>query len=183
MTDAVALSYTLQIEGSGISITRELDESALGRVLYALLSGSVAGGEASAAPAVSAATAQPRDVSRLSLREYLNEVGASRYAEKIAAIGLYLERHEEQLSFTKDDVKSRFRTAGEPAPANFHRDFNNAIGAGWIAEDAKASGQYYVTHTGETAISAAFSGANSPIYVRGAKRRRASGKNRTGGDV
>ena len=166
--------YNVTIEGEGLALTRQIDSATLARVLYSLLSGD----EASvpfprpadvAAPVMRATEAQP---SRLSLREYLNKVGAQSYSEKITSIACYLESHETAASFSKDDIKARFRTAGEAPPANFHRDFSNAVGAGWVAEDVTSPGQFYVTHTGQAAVAGGFSTTGRSAPVRTTRRKR-----------
>src|SRR5438445_805629 len=75
----------------------------------------------------------------LSLREFLQQadVSAGIHA-KILAVGRYLRDFEGQADFTRDDIRTRFRTAGEGQPANFPRDFQKAVRAGWIAEDPKS---------------------------------------------
>lgn len=165
--------YSVTIEGEGLTLSRQIDAPTLGRVLYSLLSGT----DASLVPSkpsmdnLQEGKSSQVQVVRLSLREYLNEVGANSYPEKIASIGYYLEAHEGAASFSKDDIKSRFRTAGEAAPANFHRDFSSAVSSGWIAEDVANGGRFYVTHTGQAAVAAGFAGGR-PTPVRATRRRR-----------
>jgi hypothetical protein len=94
---------------------------------------------------------------KTSLREFLDESRASRNPDKITAIAQYIFVHEGADLFTRNDIKGRFRTAGEAAPANFTRDFTWAVKNGWVAEDAKSSGSFYVTKKGGAAIKNKFS--------------------------
>lgn len=116
---------------------------------------------------------QPERMQRLSIREFLEEAGGSSFHEKIAAIGRYMRDHEAQQDFSRDDVKVRFRSAGEAMPGNFPRDFQKALQAGWIAEDPQNRGRFYVTRRGDDAIDQNFDGVSSP-KVRIKRRRRPS---------
>ena len=73
------------------------------------------------------------------------------------AIAEYLYIHEEVELFTRDDIRGRFRTAGEAVPGNFPRDFAWAVKNGWVAEDVKSAGSFYVTQKGRLAIQSKFS--------------------------
>ena len=167
-------TYSVQIDGAGLSFSREIDAPTLGRVMHAMLGGGQApptslDGEDSIEVA-STPRARP-----LSLREFLLDVGAKRYSDKIVAIGHYLEEHEGKSGFSRDDIKSRFRTAGEAPPGNFPRDFSVTLAHGWIAEDAGNPGQLYVTTSGREAIEQGFSNVSRPPRRRATKRRRATG--------
>jgi hypothetical protein len=104
----------------------------------------------------------------------LDETQARRNPDKITAIGEYLSEHEGQGEFTRDDIKSRFKLAGEAAPANFGRDFAWAVSNGWIAEDHKNPGSFYVTKKGRDSIDARFA-----AEVTKGTRQKPSGRRRT----
>jgi hypothetical protein len=74
--------------------------------------------------------------------------------------------------FTKDDIRGRFRLSGEAAPANFPRDFIWAVKNGWIAEDPKSPGSFYVTQKGRNAIENNFSSEVKKGTPQPAARRR-----------
>jgi hypothetical protein len=165
-------SYTVQIEGQGLSFTRKIDAPTLGRVMNAMLGGI----ETPLSNPMASGVREEESVGierKLSLREFLQEAGAKRYPDKIVAIGHYLEEIEANPGFTKDDIKARFRTAGEPPPGNFPRDFSAAVGLGWIAEDPTNPGQLYVTRSGREAIEQGFSNAPPATRRRNVRRRRA----------
>ena len=109
----------------------------------------------------------------MSLREHLTATEAKRNPDKILAIADYLERIEGLHGFSKDDIKARFRTAGESPPGNFPRDFSWTVSNGWIAEDAQTKGQFYVTRTGQSAVEAGFSDdVTKTSKLRSSRRRR-----------
>jgi hypothetical protein len=116
---------------------------------------------------------QLQRMQRLSIREFIEEVGGRSFHAKVAAIGQYMRDHEGQQDFTREDVKVRFRSAGEIMPGNFPRDFQKALQAGWIAEDPQSRGRYYVTRRGDEAIDQKFEGASSAT-PRQRRRRRSS---------
>src|SRR5690606_11560684 len=105
--------------------------------------------------------------------EFLEETGGSSFHEKIAAIARYMRDHEGQQDFSREDIKVRFRSAGEVMPGNFPRDFQKALQAGWVAEDPQNRGRFYVTRRGDDAIDQKFERVSSP-KVRLRRRRRAS---------
>lgn len=169
--------YNLILKGEGISVSREVGES-VARAIMELVLG---GGEPSQPPTQTQHRAPPMQANaqmgRLSLREFLDQAEPTRNPDKIVAIGEYIMLHDKQPDFTRDDVKMRFRSAGEPVPANFPRDFNWAISNGWIAEDAHNVGRHYVTQKGKAAIAGKFSGEvkkKSGFKPGGRRRRRSS---------
>lgn len=162
MTDATtpAPQYDFSLTGDGISITRKVPEAVARSIIALVLGGAVM-------PTREISFAQPPNASgsmpaprhaheRLSLREYLDDVGATRNPDKITAIGQFMLEQEERDLFTRDDVKSRFRSAGEAAPGNFPRDFSLAVRTGWISEDPKSPGSFYVTKKGREALQGGF---------------------------
>jgi hypothetical protein len=95
----------------------------------------------------------PSSGQRLSLREYLQNADVDRGIHgKILAVGRYVRDYENQSDFSREDIRARFRSAGESQPANFHRDFQKAVRAGWIAEDHQNRDRFYVTRTGDDEI-------------------------------
>lgn len=170
--------YKLSLLGSGISIDREIDQATAERVVQAVFGAQRMEG------------AQPSRVGdesyhgqQVSLREVLEESGAKTMPEKIVAIGAYLRDHQMQTSFTREDNKGRFRTAGEPIPANYPRDFGKAIQAGWIAEDHQNRGQYYVTRRGDEALSSRFDNRAVPSTRIPRRRQNRNRSDLISGDV
>jgi hypothetical protein len=148
-------TYSLTLKGEGISVSREVDQAVARSILEIVLGGdpeAAATGEHPKSPGVKGGR------NRVSLREFLDGSEAKRMPDKIVTIGEYLISQAGQEDFTGDDVRERFRAAGEVPPANFGRDFKWTISNGWVAEDPKKAGHYYVTQTGKTAIQGKFSG-------------------------
>jgi hypothetical protein len=155
-------AFDLSLSGEGIKLDRKIGQAAALQILAIVM-----GGSASAAPILPGIPPIPDSLgerreptnlsgSRVSLREYLDQVQAKRNPDKILAIGKYLQEHRAQESFTSNDIKAQFRPAGESVPANFARDFRWTVTNGWIAEDHASPGQYYVTSTGDEALAAKF---------------------------
>ena len=78
-------------------------------------------------------------------RDALDVSGATKNPEKIVALGAYVLQDGGE-TFKIEDVKSAFRRARETQPANFTRDLNAAISAGWIFESDEAPGEYYLNN-------------------------------------
>jgi hypothetical protein len=110
--------------------------------------------------------------SRTTVGEFILACNAQRYPAKITAIGHFLQVRNGVETFTKDQVKAQFRPAGETLPANFHRDFNDAISKRWVAVSPDDKDQYFVTNTGRAAMEAKF---EKPAQ-KSAPRRRAKPK-------
>jgi len=114
---------------------------------------------------------------RVSLREYLQSAALDRGIHtKILAVGRYLRDFEGQSDFTREDIRNQFRSAGEPQPANFPRDFQKALRAAWIAED-RQNGRYYVTRTGDQEIDRRQDQGSAPQPARSPRRIRLSPPN------
>jgi hypothetical protein len=162
--------FRLSLEGDGISVKKDITEVMALQVLSVVLGGSeqpVLKRSPSIGP-----TAAPSAGQR-SLREFMDEVEARRNPEKIVAIGQFIVEQTGQDTFTREEVKGKFRSAGERTPANFSRDFAVVMAAGWIAEDP-GSGEFYVTNRGREALAQRFSAeARRPaLQARRARRRR-----------
>ena len=141
--------FDLKLSGEGISIDKKIDRQTALDVMAAVMGGGVASGGAR-----QAAHAGPFEQSavQLSLREFLDEVKATRKPDQIVAIGHYICHQEGQPHFSRDDVKVRFLAAKEPMPANFPRDFGLTIRNAMIAEVHGNPGSFYVTKTGIAAV-------------------------------
>lgn len=76
-------------------------------------------------------------------------------AQRIALFAFYRERAEGEPRFSRHDLKGYFSEGRVPPPANYDRDFNNAVSEGWIHEDGDQS---YLTTKGIEAVEGGFSG-------------------------
>lgn len=146
-------SYHLVLKGPGITIDKVVDVRIAGAIAQMTFAGVGALPAATDQRAGQKLTVPSTPGQRLSLREFLQTTVAGRGIHiKILAVGRYLRDHEQQDDFGRDEVRARFRSAGEPQPANFARDFQKAVRAGWIAEDHQNTGRFYVTRTGDEEI-------------------------------
>lgn len=164
--------YVVSVKGDGITVEKSVPAAVARQVMNvimggAALGGGIAPGKQEAAPGTVGSASR-----RLSLREFLEEAQAKRNPDKVVAIAEYLLVFEEQELFTRDDVKGRFRLAGEAAPGNFPRDFAWAVTNGWIAEDVKSPGSFYVTQKGRNAIENKFSSEVKKATSQPSARRR-----------
>jgi hypothetical protein len=173
-------TFDVSIKGEGVMIEKKRVAAPLARQLINILMGGGDGYEHVLAHSVTVHGSTPKSApgssgegaSRTSLREYLDETQATRNPDKITAMGQYLLLHENVGEFTRDDIKGRFRTAGEVPPANFPRDFSWAVKNGWIAEDPKKPGAFYVTQKGRVAIEGRFSDGVKKSTSQPSARRR-----------
>lgn len=177
--------YEVSVSGDGISIKKSVP-SEIARGVMSLLMGGAAPqspgviGQANSTTGAAAPTGASASGAgaRMSLREFLDDTQATRNPDKITTIAEYLLQHEGTELFTKDDIKGRFRSAGEAPPGNFPRDFSWTVKNGWIAEEIKTPGSYYVTKKGREAINNKFSGEVKKSTSLSTRRRsRKSGAN------
>jgi hypothetical protein len=172
-------NFTVSIKGDGVTIEKSVP-ARVARQMITLIMGGAAPHEpvsrldASVSTDASAGASHSSrpGMRRTSLREFLEETQASRNPDKITSIAAYLALHEEVDLFTRDDIKGRYRSAGEAAPANFPRDFAWAVRNGWIAEDSKSSGSFYVTSKGHAAVENKFSDEVKKATAQPSGRRR-----------
>lgn len=170
MPDQETDKIVLTLVGEGISVTRTIDAALAATIINIIMGGISSPVRAAHSLDSPQSLKASKPVSeRVSLREYLDDVGAVRYPDKIVAIGRYLFDHEQIETFSRDDIKTRFRSAGEAQPGNFPRDFSVTLKSGWIAEDNAASGTFYVTKKGTDVIAGGFAAE----LRKGVKPRRA----------
>ncbi|MEQ9692302.1 MAG: hypothetical protein RLO48_21520 [Bauldia litoralis] len=155
MSDDPQQIFSLRLSGDGINIEQQIERrTALQIVQVVMGGGTLAIGQEATSPVL---VARPSDTVSLSLREHLDEVRPSKKPEQIVTIAHYVCEIERQADFSRDDIRSRFITAREPAPGNFGRDFAIAVKNGWVAEVHGKKNRYYVTAKGVQAIGNNFS--------------------------
>ncbi|TIM64927.1 MAG: hypothetical protein E5Y58_25745 [Mesorhizobium sp.] len=163
MTGEPAGGFSVSIKGTGLALEREVTADVAMALIAIIMGGKPTYGMGQPNPAE--APSAPDDPyakssRRLSLREFLNETRATRNTEKIVAIAEFLNVQEQKTTFNGEDIKARFKSAAEPTPANFPRDFALVLKNGWVAEDPDATGSYYVTKTGRSALDGHFGNAS-----------------------
>jgi hypothetical protein len=162
MSDSKETPYKLTLVGPGLKVEKPIEEAKALGVLQIALGGVPAEFDGIARPTTPTVGRGLRPGQPLSLREYVEEFGGSTYSAKIVTIGRYLRDHEQKNDFSRDEIKARFRTAGEALPKNLPRDFQTAIQAGWIAPDHEKAGRFYVTRRGDEAAENKFLGTPLP---------------------
>lgn len=178
-TNVNAEDFTVSIKGDGVTIEKSVPPRVARQMINLIMGGTDSDEPVSrqeelvSRTGAPASSHPPRSVARrTSLREFLEEAQATRNPDKITAIAEYLALHEQVELFTRDDIKGRYRLAGEAAPANFPRDFGSAVRNGWIAEDSKSSGSFYVTSKGHAAVENKFSGEVKKATAQPSSRKR-----------
>ena len=173
--DATEKAYDVIVKGPGLAADRKVDLPTALAVMQVVFGESPPPPTAPAGKAVQTNLPAVQRPQLVSVREFLEESGARSIPAKIAAIGRYLRDQESHHDFSRDEIRLRFRSAGEAMPANFHRDFQKAVTAGWIGEDPQSRGRFYVTRRGDEAIDRKFEGASVPAVRSRRPRRTGSG--------
>jgi len=159
------MTSKLTISGSGLKFERQVADSVIVRIIQLVLTGEDAGSQV----ASTRGTRSDLGGRKESIAEFFRRVNPTNNSEKLTTIATYLQETAGRRSFTPDDLRSQFRAVNEPPPANLPRDFKEALGKGWIAEEHDAPGQHYVTQSGLDSVAASFA-ASAPR--RGGKGRR-----------
>jgi len=157
--------YTVTIEGPGVRVEQNVSKSLLPRLMGLLMNLDVTSITPPSTPRVSAPVSgtgtSPGSEPPISLIEYLEEIKARRIPERILGMANYLTEVTGQSidgAFTKADIRPCFKAAGDPMPANFARDWQLVVQAGWVAQEAGSQDRYFVTRRGKAAIAEKFSG-------------------------
>jgi hypothetical protein len=162
MTEETPKMFSLRLSGDGINIEQQIEQRVALQIVQVVMSGgAIATHSASTKP-----DARSSDGTSLSLREYLDKIGASKKPDQITTIAHYVSEYEGQDGFGRDDIRSRFLTAREPLPGNFGRDFAVALKNGWIAEMHGKKNRFYVTANGVQAINNNFSNGRKGAAAR-----------------
>jgi hypothetical protein len=105
------------------------------------------------------ATSKAGDVTVLgrpkSLAEVMEEANPGTNAQRIVVFATYREKFEGRPRFSRSDLEQFFASAHLKPPANYDRDFVEAVKKGWIHEDGSES---YVTSKGLEAVASGFAG-------------------------
>jgi hypothetical protein len=168
--------YTLKLTGNGVTLDRKISQELGERVAMLIIS------DGKANVGDDGGTKLPKDtgggvghsgtktttIGKTSLREFINSHNAKQLSQQIVAIGAYSQAKNGAETFTRDELDKGFQAGKVTPPSNIHRDIAKTISNGWIAE-ADEDDQYYVTTTGETALSGNFS---KEVAKSGGGRRR-----------
>ena len=80
-------------------------------------------------------------------------------AAQILAIAEFVCATENKDEFTRDEIGAKFELAGLIPPKDLEQKFQAAANYGWIGEDARALGHYFITKHGHETLRAKFAGA------------------------
>lgn len=148
--------YKLKLSGSGISIDTDISEAIAQQIVVVAFGGDSQPTTRGVAEAAAGLGGPPGDA--IALSEFITKCQAQRIPDKITAVAYYLKNYKSQGTFTKADLKQKFREAGETVSAHLTaRDLTWAIKNKWIARDPGDHDRLYITGTGETAVNEKFS--------------------------
>jgi hypothetical protein len=155
MSDESPKTFSLVLSGEGINIKQQVEQRVALQIVQVVMGGGMAPSES--ASSVAKPNGGGSQNPSLSLREYLDKIGATKKPDQITTIAHYVSEYEGLADFGRDDIRSRFLTAREPLPGNFGRDFAVAMKNGWVAEVHGKKNRFYVTAKGLQAINNNFS--------------------------
>lgn len=145
-------SFDLTLAGPGLKVDTKIDRVRALNVIKILM-----GDTAPPSPTPRGAQGfgnSSQDAPPLSLREYLDEVKAKTKVAQIVAIANFVAQFAGQTDISRDEIKAKFSEAAEPMPANFPRDFNKVLKAGWLSASHSDKSRFYVTQSGRAALAA-----------------------------
>jgi hypothetical protein len=135
--------YQVKISGPGVNVDTMTDGPTARALMEIIMSGSTE-------PPTMIPTAGPQQT--MTLREFVDSSGAKNTAAQILAIAEFVRMTERKDEFTHDEIGSKFGLAGLTPPTNLARDFQTAADYGWIAEDPRALGHFFITAKGHEAL-------------------------------
>jgi len=139
--------YQVKISGPGVNVDTMTDGPTARALMAIIMSGSTE-------PPTVVPTAGPQQTT--TLREFVNSSGAKSTAAQILAIAEFVRTTERKDEFTRDEIGGKFGLAGLPPPVDLARDFQTAANHGWIAEDPRALGHFFITTKGHEALRGKF---------------------------
>lgn len=92
----------------------------------------------------------------LSIRELIQDKNWRSQPQLITLFAYFREKHENSPAFSRGDLEKYYKSSRENKPANYDRDFVEAVKKGWIHEDGDNS---YITSKGIEAVESSFAGA------------------------
>jgi len=164
-TEETTPGYRLTLKGDGITVERDISEAMAKDIIAMILGGCLYLGSPILPPPTGRTAIPQQNHSKQqngssspkkSLREYMNEVGATKNPQKILVIAHYLVSFMGKELFSIADIKPQFKVASEPIPANLNRDFQVLSQNGWIAPDHEERKMYFITQTGLDALANKF---------------------------
>jgi len=101
-------------------------------------------------------TSAPSAARPLAIRELIQEKNPRSHPQYITLFAYYREKHQNLPTFSRAALAEYYPMSREAPPANFDRDFVEAVKRGWIHEDADNS---YITSKGIEVVESNFAEA------------------------
>lgn len=170
MSEKKEEKVNITLDGAGMSFKSEISPLIAANILKLCISAEHSPSSTIPSPEFTV------DSEKTSLGEYVHKYEPTTYPEKIVAIAGYLKEHKGKESFSPEDIRPLFRTIGDVPPANFGRDFRNALTNLWIASEDNDPNFFYLTAMGLKALKGNFSGETKKTRKRNRKKSRNNGK-------
>jgi len=110
----------------------------------------------------------------LAIRELIQDKHPKTHPQFITLFAYYREKYQNLPTFSRAELEKYYTDSREAPPANYDRDFVEAVKKGWIHED---DGNSYITSKGLEAVETGFSRETQPratSKTKRAKKRRKS---------
>jgi len=133
------------------------DEATRQRILTSVMT--LLGVTTTPSPTTSMSTSTATSRRPLSPAELIQAKEPATNSQRIIVFAYYREKYENLNYFARDDLKAYFSKAKLPIPANYDRDFTDALKQGWLYENGDES---YLTGKGLEAVEAGFGGKAAP---------------------
>lgn len=144
--------YHVKVSGPNVNIDTMTDEIIARAVMHVVMSGLTE-------PVRVPSGGQERSPTSLtSLRAFVASSGAKGVPAQILAIAEFVCATENKDEFTRDEIGDKFALAGLRPPENLADKFQAAANYGWIGQDARALGHYFITKHGHEMLSTKFEG-------------------------
>jgi hypothetical protein len=143
--------YHVTVSGPNVNIDTMTDEAVARVVMHVIMSGVT-----EPPVGVTPAGQQRKPTSLTSLKDYVASSGAKGVAQQILAIAEFVCATENKDEFTREEIGEKFALAGLAPPDDLARSFQLAADYGWIGQDARALGHYFITKRGHETLSAKF---------------------------
>lgn len=108
----------------------------------------------------------------LAIRELIQDKHPRTHSQFITLFAYYREKYQNLPTFSRSALEKYYPDSRETPPANYDRDFVDAVKKGWIHEDGENS---YITSKGIEAVETGFSreaAPRAPSKPKGGKKPR-----------
>lgn len=138
--------YHVKISGPGVNVDTMTDETTARALMQTVMGGLTE--PLSEAP--------PGARQQTSLGDFVSSSGARTMPAQILAIAAFVCMTERKDEFTREEIGTKFADAGLAPPKDLEQEFQAAANYGWIGEDPRALGHFFITKGGHEALRAKF---------------------------